>query len=93
MRRIIPVVLLSAVCAMGVCTAGCVPSWLRLRPDDAPPPRPVTERPPAGPVTADQVTPKNAHAVSQALWDELDAAKAPPEIPVPSRNEPRKDQR
>ena len=92
MRRLIRVVMLSAGCALGVCAMGCVPSWLSHRTDDHPPPRPVAERPPA-PVTPDQVTPANAHAVSQALWDELDAVKSAPEIPMPKSNEPHKDQR
>lgn len=53
--------------------AGCGPNfgWYRGENPDAPRER-APERMPAAPVTPDQITPANAHAVSEAFADELD---------------------
>jgi hypothetical protein len=65
MKHLFCTVLLLAMTATG-CVTGhqeITKGW-QARPPAAPPPPP--------PVTAGQVSRENAHAVSQALWDEMD---------------------
>jgi hypothetical protein len=89
MKRLIPVVLLSTICA-----TGCVTSWWGHRSEDKAVTRePLPPRTPPALVTPDQITPANAHAVSQALWDELDSVKSSPEEKTEGPHEQRKDQR
>jgi hypothetical protein len=59
--------------------SGCPPKHM-IRP----PEHPEMPLPPPPPVTADQVTPANAHEMAQALWDELDReARQPAAQPTP----------
>ena len=62
---------------VGVCgIAGCVPTlpWYRGETKETPHEH-KTDCPAPAPVMPDQVTPANAHTMSQAMWDELDYAQ------------------
>ena len=89
MKRTAYAFLLSALCA-----AGCGPSfaWYRGESKNAPHERNVDAPPPA-PVMPDQVTPANAHAISQALWDELDYSTRAPVGPDRAERANAKDKR
>ena len=68
-----------ALLLLALCTAGCGPSfaWYRGANKETPRER-RADAPPPAPVMPDQVTPANAHAMSQAMWDELDYLTRPP---------------
>jgi hypothetical protein len=65
MKHVARVLLLLALCGGCVNHQEITRSW-QARPLPAPTP------PPPPPVTANQVSRENAHALSQALWDEMD---------------------
>ena len=62
-----------ALLLLALCTAGCGPSfaWYRGESKETPHER-KADAPLPAPVMPDQVTSANAHAMSQAMWDELD---------------------
>ncbi len=76
---------------LAFCFMGCLPA---LRPDarvpgtSVPTARPATSTAPP-PVTANQVTRENAHAMSQALWDEMDRLEQN-DLLVDSKSSPKK---
>jgi hypothetical protein len=65
--------------AAALLSSGCLPNWGQVREDDKLKTGPVRSAAPAPPVTADTVTPKNAHDKARELAAELEreAARGP----------------
>jgi hypothetical protein len=68
-----------ALCLMLWASAGCVSMpWSAPRPQGNEPAEVGWRHVPRAPVHPDQITSDNAHALSQALWDELDVVVRTP---------------